>query len=801
MGLLYVRTGNDGTDPAYQVDDLGIEIPTGASWTLLSASSPADPEGNSGLFNSREIRDSKDLYDAITGGQLEWSKDGAAEETGGSYTADYMMMQDFTDDELDLSNGRLIAPQGTSIPGTGSEGDLFWKTDTEELYVYDGSSYLLIANNAGTNNDHGGLDGLADDDHTQYHNDARGDARYFQQTEFVDTSAGAGDAGKPIKLDSNGKVNDNMLDLDGTETVLARVTGSTYFNLQDLQDLFHSAGWISGGTITDAGGNTIDVTAGTGLIRDVAGGTETLFWADWPANLGLSVPSDTVRYVGVEWNSGTPQVVVRSAYNWDLYTEFPLGVVVNEGGTIHVCDGKHAVGDHASTMIQRLYETMPLKRDERTAGLIISETGTRNIAVTAGALWERLTRFSVSAIDTSAADTFDSYYRDGGGGHTKTTSVTQWPNAQYDDGSGTLQTMTATYFANLWFYLTPAGDLIMMYGTNEYANQANAELESPPSDVPDRIEECAILIGRVVFQESAGTAALVESVFTETFSGSGATDHGSLSGLADDDHSQYPLVTGNAARNAITGTFDFSSGRLILPQATDVPGTFTSPVEGELGWDTDDDELLVYDGTSWVTFAGTIDHGNLLGLLDDDHPQYAHVQQNEVISGMWTFDPSTSTDPSFVITPDTVTPTTNVAGGAVTFRDDVLYIYDDTRTKFLSVDRQHVLAHKKGAAKNIYLRVGDGIASSQTGIRMIRNATIVGLAAQTDTSETWTLEVRKNGAAAVIASLAITAAQGDQDTTIDVNVDQGDELQFYANVPSGNVQSPVVTVQLASRLS
>ena len=35
----------------------------------------------------------------------------------------------------------------------------------------------LIAGGGGGVTDHGALTGLADDDHTQYHNDARGDAR------------------------------------------------------------------------------------------------------------------------------------------------------------------------------------------------------------------------------------------------------------------------------------------------------------------------------------------------------------------------------------------------------------------------------------------------------------------------------------------------------------------------------------------------------------------------------------------------------------------------------------------------
>ena len=73
--------------------------------------------------------------------------------------------------------------------------------------------------------DHGSTGGLGDDDHTQYHTDARGDARYFTEAEHLNSSAGAGDSGKPIKLDAAGHVDATMIndaDVDhGTTTGLA----------------------------------------------------------------------------------------------------------------------------------------------------------------------------------------------------------------------------------------------------------------------------------------------------------------------------------------------------------------------------------------------------------------------------------------------------------------------------------------------------------------------------------------------------------------------------------------------------
>ncbi len=91
--------------------------------------------------------------------------------------------------------------------------------------------------------DHGGLSGLGDDDHAQYHNDARGDARYyteteldagqldnryFAETEHLDTSTGAADAGKPIKLDTGGAIDVTMIaENDVSNAKLANMAQAT----------------------------------------------------------------------------------------------------------------------------------------------------------------------------------------------------------------------------------------------------------------------------------------------------------------------------------------------------------------------------------------------------------------------------------------------------------------------------------------------------------------------------------------------------------------------------------------------
>ncbi|GAJ00906.1 unnamed protein product [marine sediment metagenome] len=38
----------------------------------------------------------------------------------------------------------------------------------------------------------------------------------------------------------------------------------------------------------------------------------------------------------------------------------------------------------------------------------------------------------------------------------------------------------------------------------------------------------------------------------------------------------------------------------------------------------------VYNGTNWVSFGTTVDHGNLIGLADDDHPQYLNNARHDL---------------------------------------------------------------------------------------------------------------------------------------------------------------------------
>jgi|GEM_PF-7061284 len=82
----------------------------------------------------------------------------------------------------------------------------------------------------------------------------------------------------------------------------------------------------------------------------------------------------------------------------------------------------------------------------------------------------------------------------------------------------------------------------------------------------------------------------------------GVTDHGLLTGLGDDDHPQY-------ARESVLQTSDGNapntgSNQVHWNNLTGMPADFA-------------------DGVDNTSTGGTLDHGELEGLEDDDHPQYA----------------------------------------------------------------------------------------------------------------------------------------------------------------------------------
>lgn len=326
--------------------------------------------------------------------------------------------------------------------------------------------------------------------------------------------------------------------LEAADVIINSVgTSPTLDDAQDSINTFGLAGATQSGFpfVTDAGSATVNVAAGYGFFRSSDSPDAAIYAGNWAASTGISIPTNTVRYLGVEYNAGSPQVTLRTLEDFDGHTDFLLASVVNEGGTLHILNNAQHCSDFGERIYHRFYETRPLERAERLGGLIPAGTGTRYLTVSGGELYDGFNEFTISPIDTSGTDTFDAYYRDGGTGWTKIAAQSQWNNTQYDDDSGTLATLGTAKYGVHWLYIEADGNLVLLFGQAQYNTLGDAENATAPALVPQRIFSHGRLLGRLTFLKDATSPSSVSNVWEAVFAGtvSGGDVFGPASAVSD----------------------------------------------------------------------------------------------------------------------------------------------------------------------------------------------------------------------------------------------------------------------------
>jgi hypothetical protein len=144
-------------------------------------------------------------------------------------------------------------------------------------------------------------------------------------------------------------------------------------------------------------------------------------------------------------------------------------------------------------------------------------------------------------------------------------------------------------------------------------------------------------------------------------------------------------------------------------------------------------------------------------------------------------------------------PVSGLAGGQLGIKDGILYTYDSSRSKWLSVQRMFLAFGRKGKTKDQYLNYSAGtLPSNNSGYRLARNATIVSTAGQLDSTGSCDIRVRKNDGVSNIATLNVSSSVGNSDTTTNVDLNADDYLQSYLEAAS-NVADPMLVIEVAWR--
>jgi hypothetical protein len=474
--------------------------------------------------------------------------------------------------------------------------------DSLAIHVVDAIETAVGEGGSGVT-DHGALTGLADDDHTQYHTDTRGDARYHQQTEFKDTSAGAGDAGKPVKLNGAGVIDGTMInpatvdhggllglaDDDHSQYLLesgARGLGGNWslggndltdpaliggVDLVKLNAFFNGTFQQSFDALVTSDGATITLS-----IEQAGGGDLTMQFSDGYSNLDCT-PTCTITLTAGTDQSPQPnfiyvpqstKVLTKSTSGFPATEHIKVGYFLVPSATFVQANGcyvnqnwnDHLSGTdnqghmaHMAEKVRRIGSSYfsGVNANGATASYFTIGVGDVRWLSTSGTIYQmHLQTFPTE--DTSAGDTL---------------LVRNWSGDPWHDLSN-LYDITAdstgsaigtNQYFNLifWGVANKTGQfstVVINLPSGTYNNLQNAQDDINGYDdytIPREFSldsSTGFLICRATLRKTASSWTHHATVDLRgrtpaNAAGAGTNDHGGLGGLLDDDHAQYLLAS------------------------------------------------------------------------------------------------------------------------------------------------------------------------------------------------------------------------------------------------------------------
>jgi len=134
-------------------------------------------------------------------------------------------------------------------------------------------------------------------------------------------------------------------------------------------------------------------------------------------------------------------------------------------------------------------------------------------------------------------------------------------------------------------------------------------------------------------------------------------------------------------------------------------------------------------------------------------------------------------------------------------KDNIVYYYDSSRSKHLSVYRTLYgfgLNNRNISHPRIMSIVG-GVLSLSAGYPISKTSTIIGISAKVSTNTFCSFSILKNGTG--IGSLTLNNQQIKSNNNFNSNLDEDDYIQILANPILGVINFPEVTLEISWRLT
>jgi len=395
---------------------------------------------------------------------------------------------------------------------------------------------------------------------------------YYRQTELNSTTYGSAGA--------------SLIGLDGIGT-------PSFDSVQAHISNTFSAGVITGFEITDSDSGQIAVASGTGLIRTTDNEIGDLVNFDFAGADNIDLTNNAANWIYVGYSGGTPVVSSTTDLNSVSFNdEFIIGRVYRDDNELHIVAAGQYYMNNPHILGYRMWELYGL---QRASGMVLTETGDRNLDITAGVMYIAQKRHVTVATDTSDTDTFSLWYRDGGTGWTESTGETQIPNTVYDDDSGTPATLDNNKYGVFWVYQHDDGDVHVIMGQDSYT-LADALDSTVPEGLPNKVISVGLLIARItIAKNETSSFTNISTPWNGGVVSAGVTVHNGLGGLDGGTANEYYHLT-NSEHTELTGWLDNvtlgAAGALTLP-------TGQNFAVGSTQWNTG-------DNLSAAALSGTI---------------------------------------------------------------------------------------------------------------------------------------------------------------------------------------------------
>tara|TARA_R110002020_G_C16305693_1_gene773460 strand:+ start:805 stop:4059 length:3255 start_codon:yes stop_codon:yes gene_type:complete len=311
-------------------------------------------------------------------------------------------------------------------------------------------------------------------------------------------------------------------------------------NLDSVQEFINHA-WSAGSggesgefDITENGDGTVDVTGGVMVLRSAESDTAELKPYDVSGVTNLAFVDNTDNYIICDYNAGSPVITSTDsvAAILTLQTKTVLYALTRVGTHLNIIDVRGINVDYAR---KNNIKDFKINGFEHAGGALVSDEGSRNFAITASEFYALNQPIVNAPFDTVGGGTFEYLYRDGAGGYTRVAAQTQIDNANWDDGTGTLNTLgNNKYMAHyVYIILNTPSHYKVVYGREQHNSLAQAQAEGVPITESGDIGglSTSVLIAKIIVQAGVDAFEDIQSPFTKVLSSTAVSNHNNLAGL------------------------------------------------------------------------------------------------------------------------------------------------------------------------------------------------------------------------------------------------------------------------------